>query len=82
MSILPIACRWRFVCHFYVNDHSSYLFCVLHVWFLYDMYWSVLLWSDSSEKLKDSTMEKAFAALTEVVGFVLEFLEDAQVGSS
>jgi hypothetical protein len=33
---------------------------------------------DASAKLKESTMEKAVAALTEVVGLVLEFLEDAQ----
>jgi hypothetical protein len=37
---------------------------------------------DASGKLKESTMEKAVTALNEVVGLVLEFLEDAQVGSS
>ena len=35
--------------------------------------------TDANGKLKESTMEKAVVALNEVVGVVLEFLEDAQV---
>lgn len=33
---------------------------------------------DASGRLKESTLEFAFAALTEVIGLILEFLEDAQ----
>lgn len=71
---------------FNATCHCSFSDCVIpspflqHFFECFDIRVHALI--VSSDKLMESTMEKAVAALTEVVGLIVEFLEDAQVGTS